>query len=58
MGRSCSCQVCMRMRGEQSWGMHVKWGDGGDLGKSVYKVDILYDKWLPYKWLTVYHKTH
>ena len=21
----------MRMRGEQSWGMHVKWGDGGDL---------------------------
>ena len=34
MGRSCSCQVCMGIRGEQSWGMHVKWGDGGDLTRS------------------------
>ena len=25
------------MRGEQSWGMHVKWGDGGDLVKAGVK---------------------
>ena len=30
-GKSDSRSVCMRMRVEQSSGMHVKWGDGGDL---------------------------
>ena len=38
----------MRMRGEQSLGMHAKWGDGGDLGGSgvdnriLGKIDFLY----------------
>ena len=30
-GKFDSSSVCMRMRGEQSSGMHVKLGDGGDL---------------------------
>ena len=33
-GKSDSSSVCMTMRGEQSSGMHGKWGDGGDLGNT------------------------
>ena len=34
-GRSCSRWVGMRMMGEHSSIMHVKWGDGGDLVSTV-----------------------
>ena len=37
-GKSDSSSVCMRMRGEQSSGMHVKWGDGGDLVHTEFGV--------------------